>query len=73
MAKPLQKPVIGDPDYPIYELGIKEGKSQQKMVVLTYLQERYMNQDIERGSAEAKAILAVAQDVSAYLNHPTNG
>jgi len=56
---------------PVWKAGIKEGKAQYKNKVLTYLQDRYINDDgrPDRGSPEGQAILTLARELSGYLKH----
>lgn len=67
--KTQRKPLEGDPDFAIYQLGIKEGMKEQQIRVLTYLQERYMDREIDRGSPKAVAILEIAGDLGKFLIH----
>jgi hypothetical protein len=57
-----------DPDYPIFEIGLKEGRAQMKKEALTFLQNKYLGENApERGSIEAKAILQLARELSEEL------
>ncbi len=58
----------GDPDFQIFQAGMKEGKLEARKEVLSYLESKYMNQDNERGSVEANAILALAKELTEFFN-----
>ena len=48
-------------------LGKQEGEDAVRNEVLTFLQERYLDDKVERGTPEAKAILQLAGDVAQFL------
>jgi len=56
---------------PVWKAGIKEGKSQYKVKVLSYLEDRYLNDEgrPDRGTPEGQAILTLARELSGYLKH----
>ena len=64
----LSQMVLNDP---VWKAGIKEGKAQYRAKVLTYLQDRYINDEgrPDRGSPEGEAILNLARELSGYLKH----
>ena len=56
-----------DPDYPIFEAGIKEGKRLMQSAALGFLEKEYLDDAIERGSAKGEAILGLTRALSAFL------
>lgn len=56
-----------DKDYPIYQAGLREGRREMQALILTYLENRYMDRSVVRGSTLGKAILEVAADLGKYL------
>lgn len=56
--------VFGDP---VFDAGVQEGRLQARKEVLTFIEEKYMSDTIERGSEEGNALLAVAREVSQFL------
>lgn len=66
-------PVKGDDDFAIFELGVEEGKLATRMAVLGYLEEKYMDDSVERGSSEAQDLLAIARDLSQFIKDLANG
>jgi hypothetical protein len=61
------KSMKSDPDYPIFEAGVEEGKRLAKKQALDFLQEKYMDEDVMRGSVEGRAILQVTRELSEAL------
>lgn len=68
MAPRTRSPKNAITSSPNYKLGVEEGRRQVKHEVLTYLQDKYVNGDFERGTPKAEAILQVAHDISAEVN-----
>lgn len=56
-----------DPDYPIFQAGLEEGRRQANNDLLTFLEKKYINGDFERGSVEAEAILKVAGELGEHI------
>lgn len=58
-----------DPDYPIFEVGRKQGREEMRIKALTFLQDKYLSDDNrpDRGTPEAKAILQLAKELSELL------
>lgn len=67
MAKPLPTPFRGNNNSIPYKLGVKEGKSIRQAEVLTFLQEKYMDDGIARDSIEGKAILTLASELAEHM------
>lgn len=59
-----RKPAADDP---VFTAGLKEGRRQAVAEVLTYLQNRYMDRAVVRGSSLGIAILQVAADLSKHI------
>jgi len=64
--KAIMEQVTNDP---VWKAGVKEGYQQCQMKVLTFLEDRYIKDEgrPDRGSEGGKAILKLAQELSAYL------
>lgn len=57
-----------DPEYPIFEAGLEEGRREYRVKALTFLQDKYLGPDApERGSPEGNAILQLAKELSEHL------
>lgn len=58
-----------DPEYPIFEAGVGEGRQVERKKALTFLQDKYIGPGApERGSVEGDAILKLAHELAEYLN-----
>lgn len=58
-----------DPDFPLFQAGIDEGKLQMKRLALSFLEDKYLGPDAPaRGTPEATAILTLANELSKYLH-----
>lgn len=53
---------------PLFKNGVQQGRTQMKVEALTFLQEKYMSKEVERGSAEGEAILKVVRELSTHLD-----
>lgn len=53
--------------------GELEGEQRARTMVLTFLEEKYMNKELVRGSAEAEAILKVAREIAELLRNAPHG
>lgn len=60
-------PISRDKDFPIYQSGVKEGQRQMGSDILTFLQERYMAEDVQRGTPEAESILKLASELADHI------
>jgi len=47
--------------------GFEEGRIEARKEVLSYLEQKYMNPEIERGSVEGDAILALTRELAKFL------
>lgn len=66
MAKSTQSKLDRDRDMPVFKSGIKEGRLQMRQEVLTFLEEKYMNEDLVLDTVESEAILALAKELSEF-------
>lgn len=81
MAKPISQTKLqrfieqsaamkDDPDYPIFEAGLREGEIRGKNRALTFLELKYTGPDAPvRGSYEGQAILTLAKELSEYMKN----
>lgn len=58
-----------DPDYPIFEVGRKQGREEMRVKALSFLQDKYLKDANrpDRGTPEANAILKLARELSIHL------
>lgn len=57
-----------DPDYPIYQTGLEQGRADMRREILTFLEKEYMGEDApERGTPKAAAILELAHKASQHM------
>jgi hypothetical protein len=59
--------VSDDSQFPVYKAGYDDGASETKSRILGRLEQKYLDPDVERGSDEGNAILALAKDVSEFI------
>lgn len=63
--------VEGDPEYDIYIHGMKDGidqgKTEAQVEILNFLQNEYMQGEVERGSIQGNLILDMARKVSEHM------
>jgi hypothetical protein len=59
-----------DPDYPIFEAGLQEGRRQMQVKALTYLEDKYLSAPDrpDRNSPEAKWLLSMAKELKGHLS-----
>lgn len=56
------------------KMGFREGQMKERAKILTLLEERYMGNDIRRGTPRADALLEMATFVANYYrDHPIGG
>lgn len=62
-----------DPDYPLFEAGIKEGNRLLRLEALTFLENKYLDPNLDVTTDEAKIILRIARELSKHLRESTSG
>lgn len=67
--------MVKDPTFPIFEAGVNYGVGETRKEVLSYLEKKYIEDEDrpDRKSPEAKALLAVARDLSTWLRYKIDG
>lgn len=59
-------------DDPVFVAGIEEGKQRTSMLVLTWLEKKYMDPTKSAEDPEMKATLKVAGELAEYLRDQVN-
>lgn len=68
MAKRSDKPNLAKriQEHPFYRLGVEDGRKQRNAELLTFLETKYMNPELETDSEEATAILKVVKELAIH-------
>lgn len=56
-----------DIDDPVFVAGIEEGKQRTSMLVLTFLEKKYLDMTVSAEDVEMQATLKVAGEVAKFL------
>lgn len=62
-----------DPDFPIFQAGVEEGRQQMQVKALSFLEKEYLDDAIERKSVKGEYILQLAKELSEHLKAASNG